>query len=220
MKTKDKSMISQVLVGIACVLASFSAPAAELAPDALAKKTTQEVLAIIKQDKDIQAGNQKRLLDLVDAKVLPHFEFSRMAMLAVGKNWNRATPVQQQALVKEFRTLLVRTYSSSLSAYKNQTIDFKPLSMQPGDTDVTVKTEIEQPGGKPIPIDYSMEKMPNGWKVYDVTVDGVSLVTNYRNSFSTEIRKSGIDGLIQILADKNQQAVNGQNGNSPAAPKK
>jgi phospholipid transport system substrate-binding protein len=220
MKIPQTSIIAKVLVGIAVMLASFSATAADMAPDVLAKKTTQEVLEIIKRDKDIQSGNQKRLLELVDAKVLPHFEFSRMTMLAVGKNWNRATPAQQQSLVKEFRTLLVRTYSSSLSAYKNQTINFKPLNMQPGETDVTVKTEIEQPGGKPIPIDYSMEKMPNGWKVYDVTVDGVSLVTNYRNSFAVEIRKSGIDGLIRILADKNHQATNGQNGDGQAAAKK
>jgi len=197
------------VLGSSFLLAATAGFAADVAPDVLAKNTTEEVLAIIKADKEIQAGNQKKMLDLIDAKVLPHFDFARMTMLAVGKNWNRATPAQQQALAREFRTLLVRTYSASLTAYKNQVIDFKPLNMQPGDTDVKVKTEVKQPGGKPIPIDYSMEKMATGWKVYDVVVDGVSLVTNYRNSFASEIRQSGIDGLIKTLANKNQQADGG-----------
>lgn len=205
-KRTSLAAVFRALLGSGFLLAATAGFAADLAPDVLAKNTTEEVLAIIKADKDIQAGNKKKMLDLIDAKVLPHFDFARMTMLAVGKNWNRATPAQQQALAREFRTLLVRTYSASLTAYKNQVIDFKPLNMQPGDTDVKVKTEVKQPGGKPIPIDYSMEKMAAGWKVYDVSVDGVSLVTNYRNSFASEIRQSGIDGLIKTLADKNQQA--------------
>jgi len=212
------SVASTVLAGVVavfCTLLAATAAAADIAPDVLAKNTTEEVLAIIKADKDIQAGSQKKIHDLVDAKVLPHFNFAHMTMLAVGKNWNRATAAQQQALTREFRTLLVRTYSASLTAYKNQVIEFKPLSMQPGDTDVKVKTEVVQPGGKPIPIDYRMEKKPEGWKVYDVVVDGVSLVTNYRNSFASEIRQSGIDGLIKTLADKNQRAADGS-----AAPAK
>lgn len=212
------NVATTVMAGVAavfCTLLAANAAAAELAPDVLAKNTTEEVLAIIKADKDIQAGNKKKIHELVDAKVLPHFDFARMTLLAVGKNWNRATPAQQQALTREFRTLLVRTYSASLTAYKNQAIEFKPLSMQPGDTDVKVKTEVNQPGAKPVPIDYRMEKKPEGWKVYDVVVDGVSLVTNYRNSFANEIRQSGIDGLIQTLANKNQQAADGS-----AAPEK
>lgn len=193
-----------------------AALAAEIPPDVLVKNTAQDVLAIVKQDKDIQSGNQKKIYDLVDAKVLPHFDFTRMTMLAVGKHWPRATPAQQKALAHEFRTLLVRTYSSSLSAYKNQTIEYKPLKMQPDDTDVTVKTQVNQPGGQPIPIDYSMEKTPAGWKAYDIAVDGVSLVTNYRSSFSSEIREKGIDGLIKTLADRNRtESGNGQ----PAAKK-
>lgn len=193
-----------------------AALAAEIPPDVLVKNTAQDVLAIVKQDKDIQSGNQKKIYDLVDAKVLPHFDFTRMTMLAVGKHWPRATPAQQKALAHEFRTLLVRTYSSSLSAYKNQTIEYKPLKMQPDDTDVTVKTQVNQPGGQPIPIDYSMEKTPAGWKAYDIAVDGVSLVTNYRSSFSSEIREKGIDGLIKTLADRNRtESGSGQ----PAAKK-
>jgi phospholipid transport system substrate-binding protein len=137
---------------------------------------------------------------LVEAKILPNFDFNRMTQLALGKHWPRATAQQKQALVTEFRNLLVRTYSSSLTAFTNQTVEFKPLAMKPGDTDVTVRSEIRQPGGQPIPIDYSMYKTAFGWKVYDVTIDSVSLVTNYRASFSNTIRQSGIDGLIKILA--------------------
>lgn len=200
------NLIKRLLLA-AAFLGCVNAQAAETPPDVLAKNTTQEVLALIKQDKDIQSGSQKKLLDLVEAKVLPHFDFTHMTRLAVGKNWRTATPVQQQALVKEFRTLLVRTYSNSLAAYKNQTIEFKPFKMQSGETDVTVKTQVIQPGGQPIPIDYSMEKQSDGWKVYDVTVDGVSLVVNYRGSFSTEVRQNGIDGLIKTLTEKNQSTA-------------
>jgi len=181
--------------------------AAEMAPDVLVKETAQDVLAIVKKDKEIQAGSQKKIMDLVEAKVLPHFDFKLMTQYAVGKHWRQATPAQQEALTNEFRTLLVRTYSTSLSAYKNQTIEYKPLKMQPGDADVTVKTQVVQPGGQPVPIDYSLQKEANGWKVYDVVVDNVSLVTNYRGSFGTEIRQSGIDGLIKTLTEKNQAAA-------------
>lgn len=184
-----------------------SAHAAEMAPDVLVKETAQDVLAIIKKDKDIQSGSQKKLHDLVEAKVLPHFDFKLMTQYAIGKHWRQATPEQQEALAKEFRTLLVRTYSTSLSAYKNQTIEYKPFKTQPGDTDVTVKTQVIQPGGQPVPIDYSLQKEASGWKVYDVVVDNVSLVTNYRSSFGTEIRQSGIDGLIKTLVEKNQVAA-------------
>ena len=197
------------LASAALILAATIAQAADLAPDVLAKNTTNDVLEIIKRDQSIQAGNQKKVLELVEAKVLPHFDFMHMTKLAVGKNWSKTTPAQQQVLVKEFKTLLVRTYSTALSSYKNQTIDFKPLKMLPTDTDVTVKTEVKQPGGKPIPIDYSMDKQSDGWKVYDVAVDGVSLVTNYRGSFNTEIKQSGIDGLIKTLARKNQSSGGG-----------
>lgn len=191
----------------ALILSMGTVCAADIPPDVLAKTTTLDVISIVKQDKDIQAGNTKKVLDLVEAKVLPHFNFTHMTMLAVGKNWKSATPAQQQVLAKEFQTLLVRTYSNSLTNYKNQVIEFKPLRMQPTDTDVTVRTEVIQSGTRPIPIDYSMEKMPNGWKVYDVTVDGVSLVTNYRGSFNTQVRQGGIEGLIKSLVDKNKQNV-------------
>ncbi len=178
--------------------------AQNLAPDAQVKKITDEVIGVIKQDKDIRAGNQKKINELVDAKVLPHFSFSRMTALAVGRNWPKASAEQQKILTSEFRTLLVRTYSTALSSYKNQVIEFKPLRAAAGDADVTVRTQVKQPGTEPISIDYSMEKTPSGWKVYDVVVGGVSLVTNYRETFNAEIRDGGVDGLIKSLASKNR----------------
>jgi phospholipid transport system substrate-binding protein len=177
---------------------------AQEGPDALVKRTTDEVLAIIKTDKDLQSGNTRKVVELAEAKVLPHFDFERMTRLAVGRNWQQATPEQKQALTKEFRTLLVRTYSTSLSQYRNQTIDVKPTKMAAGDKEATVKTAVIQQGGPPIPIDYAMEKMDTGWKVYDVMIDGASLVTTYRGSFNDQIQKTGIDGLVKTLQERNQ----------------
>lgn len=180
--------------------------AADEAPDVLVKRVTEEVLNIVRNDKDIQAGNSKKVIQLVEVKVLPHFNFLRMTSLAVGKDWNKASPEQKKRLAKEFETLLVRTYSNALTAYKNQTIIYKPLRMQPGDTDVLVRTEIRQPGQQAVQLDYGVEKQDNGaWKVYDVVVAGISLVTNYRETFAQEVRNGGIDGLIATLADKNKQ---------------
>jgi phospholipid transport system substrate-binding protein len=174
------------------------------APDAQVKKITEEVIAIVKQDKEIRAGNHKKLSELVDAKVLPYFNFDRMTALAVGRNWPKATPEQQKLLTSEFRVLLVRTYSSALSSYKNQVIEIKPLRAAAMSDDVTVRTQVRQPGSEAISIDYSLEKTPGGWKVYDVVVGGVSLVTNYRENFMAEIRGGGVDGLIKSLASKNR----------------
>lgn len=198
--------------------------AADLPPDQLAKNTTQEVLAILKADKEIQGGNLQKVYELVEVKVLPHFDFNRMTQLAVGKHWNAATPQQKQALVKEFRALLVRTYSTALTEFSNQAIEFKPLAMKADEIDVTVRTEIKQPGGKPIPIDYAMYKSGFGWKVYDVAIDGVSLVINYRSSFASTIRQSGIDGLIAMLQAKSKstggssETVKPQSRRKPAKP--
>lgn len=181
-----------------------AAAAQDLAPDAMVKKITNEVIEIVKQDRDIQAGNQRKINELVDAKVLPHFDFRRMTALALGRNWPKANAEQQKALTSEFRTLLVRTYSSALATYKNQVIEFKPMRAAAGDTDVMVRTQVRQSGTEPVSIDYAMEKTPNGWKVYDVVVGGVSLVTNYRETFNAEIRDGGIDGLVKSLASKNR----------------
>ena len=184
---------------------SVLAVGADTAPDVLARTTTQEVLTLLKADKEIQGGNLKKVYELVEAKILPNFDFNRMTQLAVGKHWPRATAQQKQALVSEFRNLLVRTYATSLTAFSNQSVDFKPFSMKPGEDDVTVKSEVKQPGGQAIPIDYSMYQTAFGWKVYDVSIDGVSLVTNYRASFSNTIRQSGMDGLIKLLSAQSQK---------------
>ena len=193
-----------LVIGAAACLNSVLVAAQE-SPDALVKKNTTEILAAIKADKDLAAGNQKKIEKLADEKILPLFNFVRMTQLAVGRNWKDASDAQKKSLIDEFRTLLVRTYSTSLTQYRNQTIDVKPTKMVASDTEVVVKTQVVQPGGQPIPIDYSMEKSGDSWKVYDVLIDGVSLVTNYRSSFNTEIQKSGIDGLIKSLSDRNSK---------------
>ncbi len=182
---------------------------AETAPDELVMGAAQEVMQIIKADKGVMADKNK-LYQLVDAKVLPHFDFNRMTQLAMGRNWKNASDAQKEVLIKEFRQLLVRTYSTSLSQFKNQTIDFKPAKIAAADTEVTVKTLVNQPGGQPVPIDYSMQKGAAGWKVFDVTVEGVSLVTNYRGEFNEQIRTGGIDGLVKTMADKNRASEAGK----------
>ena len=188
-----------------CLIAlSVAASAQDLAPDEQVKLISDEVISAIKQDQDIRAGNQKKLTDLVEAKVLPHFDFSRMTALAVGRHWPRASAEQKNLLSSEFRTLLVRTYSNALSTYKNQIIEFKPLRAAAEDTEVTVRTQVRQSGAAPISIDYNMERTSSGWKVYDIVVGGVSLVTNYRETFNSEVRYGGVDGLIKSLASKNR----------------
>jgi len=177
---------------------------AQEAPDALIKQVTEDVLEIVRNDRDIQSGNTQKAIDLVDKKVLPHFNFPHMTALALGKDWRKATPQQQQQLTAEFRTLLVRTYSNALTGYKNQKIVYKPFKMNAGETDVLVRTEVLQPGSKAVQLDYSLEKLESGWKVYDMTVAGISLVTNYRDQFAQEVRNGGIDGLVATVAAKNK----------------
>ena len=191
-----------IVFAFATLLATLAL--AQEAPDALVKQVTEEVLEIVRKDKDIQNGNAKKVIDLVDAKVIPHFNFQHMTALAVGKDWRKASPQQQQQLTAEFKTLLVRTYSNALTGYKNQRVVYKPFKMNPGDSEALVRTEVDQPGSKPVQLDYSLEKLDAGWKVYDVSVAGISLVTNYRDQFGQEIRNSGIDGLIKAIATKNK----------------
>jgi phospholipid transport system substrate-binding protein len=194
-----------VMAVVLCLLAATSASATtDLAPDALARSVTDEVLAIVRADKELQAGHPQKVMQLVESKVLPHFNFTRMTQLAVGRNWRQATPEQQNVLTDEFRTLLVRTYATAFTQYRNQTVDYRPLRMAPNDTDVVVKSLIKQPTGQPVAVDYSMEKLSGGWKVYDVKIEGISLVENYRNTFNSEIQRSGVDGLIRALSDKNK----------------
>lgn len=184
------------------------AHAADQAPDGVIRDTVQEVLAAIKQDKAIQSGDQKKIVSLVENKILPHFDFVRMTRLAVGKSWRTATPEQRQALVQEFHTLLVRTYSRVFAVYRDQMVEVKPFRMADGATEATVKTSINKPGAQPVLVDYEMIHTPEGWKAFDVIIEGVSMVTSYRGTFASEIDQGGIDRLIKVLADKNAASAN------------
>ena len=197
--------MKRLVMWLFCVagFVSFGAFAQE-SPDALIKRVSSDVLATLKADKDLQAGNKRKLYDLIDTKIAGNFDFARMTALAMGRSWRTATPEQQKVLAEEFKQLLIRTYSGALANYQNHVMDFKPLKMQPADTDVTVKTTVTAPGGQPIAIDYSMEKSGNSWKAYDVIVGGVSLVTNYREEFNNAVRDAGVDGLIKQLQAKNR----------------
>jgi len=201
-----RTMLRSILAAFVVAATVFhGAPAlAQEAPDALVKRVAEDVLATIKADPQIQAGNPARIREVMEAKLVPNFDFTRITSLAMGKNWRTATPEQQKRLTEEFRSLLVRTYSGAVSQYRNEKIDYKPLRMNAADTDVVVRTAVIRASGPPVPMDYSMEKTPDGWKCYDVVVGGVSLVTNYRDEFNEQIKTGGIDGLIKTLADRNK----------------
>ncbi|HYQ99305.1 MAG TPA: ABC transporter substrate-binding protein [Casimicrobiaceae bacterium] len=202
-------MITTPRAGLAAIalaaLVAVALPArAQEAPDALVKRVSGDVIATIKADPRIQAGDQARIREMIEVKLLPHFDFMRMTALAMGKNWRAATPEQQKRLADEFKTLLVRTYSTALNKYRDETIEFKPLRMNPGDTDVVVRTQVMRQGAQPVQIDYSLEKSADGWKAYDVVIGGVSLVTNYRDEFNQQVQSGGIDGLVKTLAERNK----------------
>lgn len=184
-----------------------SAIAADIAPDVLVKNTANEVLEIVRKDKDIQAGDQKKIFKLAEDKILPNFDFERVCKMVLGKYWARATAQQKEDFEREFRTLILRTYAVALSKYRDQVIEYKPLRAQPEDIEVTVKTSILQPSGPPVLVDYNLEKTADGWKVFDIVIEGVSLVTNYRSNFSAEVRQSGLDSLISKLTEKNKQVA-------------
>lgn len=195
-------------VNVLALMLTFAAPysaAQDIAPDTLLKGVTMEVLGIIGRDQDIQAGDQVKINALVESKILPYFDFARMTRIAVARNWGLATEEQKTSLITEFRTLLVRTYSVALSNYSGQTVEFKRLRTAEGDTEVTVKSVIRQPGTEPLNMDYEMEKMKTGWKVFDIKVEGISLVTAYRESFANKVRAVGVEGLVKLLSDKNRQ---------------
>jgi phospholipid transport system substrate-binding protein len=197
------SRLKNTLLGLAMLGMAGWVQADALAPDALIKGTVQDVTTIIKQDKDIQAGNQKKILALVDSKVLPNFDFTRMTQLAVGKYWRTATPEQKQLLTGEFRNMLVRTYTKVFTVYRDQAIEVKPLKIAADATEATVQTVISKPGTPPVLVNYEMKKAADGWKAFDITIEGVSMVMSYRGTFASEIQEKGIDGLIKTLADKN-----------------
>ena len=205
-KTAELLSLAAALLALslAPAVARAQAPQDLSTPDALVKAVTLEVVDVISKDKEIKSGNRAKLIEVIDAKVLPHFNFASMTALAMGQNWRAATPEQKKDLTDAFRTLLVRTYASALAAYSEQKFDFRPLRAKPTDTDVTVQVRVIQPGQQPVPIDYAMEKTAAGWKVYDVMVGGVSLVANYRTEFASVVRSSSIDGLIKDLQTKNK----------------
>jgi phospholipid transport system substrate-binding protein len=195
--------IAATLLLLPFVLGAAPARAQE-APDALVKRVAEETLASIRADKELQSGNPAKVKQLIESKLLPHFDTMRMTALAMGRNWRAATPEQQKRLTEEFQTLLIRTYSNALTNYRDNTMNYKPLRMNPSDTEVVVRTEVTRPGQAPVQIDYSMAKSPEGWKAYDVVVAGVSLVTNYRDEFNDAVKSSSVDGLIKTLAEKNK----------------
>jgi phospholipid transport system substrate-binding protein len=199
-------MIKKFFIALSMVFFSTAVFAIE-APDALVKRTAEDVMAIVKSDGDIQAGNHAKIFALAEEKILPNFNFVRVSRLVLGKNWTRATPEQRADFQKEFRTLLLRTYATALSKYQDQTIEFLPLRMVDDAKTASVKTKIIQSGGQPIAVDYSLAREEDAWKVYDIVIEGVSLVTNYRGQFSQEVRKNGLDSLIVKLTNKNASAM-------------
>ena len=198
-------MIKQFLIALSLLCFSASGFAIE-GPDELVKRTAEDVLAVVKTDKDIQAGDQRKIFALAEEKIVPNFNFDKVSRMVLGKNWTKATPDQKTAFQAEFRSLLIRTYATALSKYKNQVIEYKPFRKASESNVASVKTLIVQPGGQPIAVDYTLEKQGDAWKVYDIVIEGVSLVTNYRGQFSQEIRTNGLDSLIKKLGDKNRAA--------------
>lgn len=198
-----KAMSFTLIVGsIFLAVAARGSVAQGVAPDVLVKSVTDEVIAVIR--KNSGTLDAAKVAGLVETKIAPHFDFLHMARLAMGRNWRLASAGQQKALSEEFKTLLVHTYSASLAQYRDQEIEFYPMRAAPGDAEVTVRSAVKQSGGQPIQINYDMEKTPTGWKVYNVSIEGISLVITYRSSFASQVRDRGVDGLIKMLADKNR----------------
>jgi phospholipid transport system substrate-binding protein len=182
---------------------AVNAAAQELAPDALVRKVTADVLETVKSDKQLAAGDHKKALALAEQKILPHVDFREATQLAMGKSWNSATPAQQTQVVDAFRQMLVRIYSNSIDVYRGQTMKVLPVRLAPGATEVVVRNQYLREGRPPVSVEYAMKKTPEGWKIYDITVEGVSLVLTYRAEFEQVTRTSGVDGLIKRLAEKN-----------------
>ena len=197
---------------LAVLLLALPAFAQDLGPEELVKKVTAEVMDAIKKDKELAAGDRQKALQLAEEKVLPHVDFEEAARLAIGRGWVQATPEQKQKLIVEFRAMLVRTYSSAIGAYQGQQMKVLPVRMKPGDTEATVQNQFIRPGAKPVRVDYSMRKGPSGWKIYDIVVEGISLVLTYRSEFDMVVKQEGVDGLIKRLGQKNTPAAIGGTG--------
>jgi phospholipid transport system substrate-binding protein len=202
-------LIKQLIAMSTLAFAAFGAAAqGNEAPDVLVKRISNDVIETAKADKDIQSGNQQKVMALVDSKILPYVDFQRMTALAAGRFWRDATPDQKTRLSNEFRTLLIHTYSGALSQIKNETVEFKPMRADPADTEVEVRSQVNVARGEPIQLNYRLAKGPSGWKIFDINVLGAWLVETYKGTFATEIGKGGIDGLIAKLAERNKQLAN------------
>lgn len=199
--------VKKIVIGLFALLSLASGPvlAESEAPDVLIRRISQEILDLAKTDKKIQAGDQQRIMEVVEDKIIPHVDFQRMTTLAAGRFWREATPDQQAELVSEFRTLLIYTYSSAIAQLRNEKLDFKPMRGDPKAEDVEVRTVVLQSRGEGIQVNYRLEKTPAGWKIYDVNILGAWLIQTYRGSFAAEIGKGGIDGLIKTLAERNKR---------------
>lgn len=202
--------IAQLIMTAAVAVFSTSviaaqAVAANEAPDVLVKRVSTDVIDAVKADKDIQAGNNRKIIELVNAKILPYVDSDKMTAQAAGRFWRQATPEQQKQLSAEFRDLLIYTYSGALSQIKNETIEFKPFRADPADAEVEVKSQVNLTRGEPITLNYRLSKGAQGWKIFDLNVMGAWLVETYKSTFASEIGKGGIDGLIKKLHDRNQQ---------------
>ncbi len=201
----DRGRHLLALGSAAFAFSALAQPAPDMPPDMLAKTVTEDVMGALRADPDVQAGNPKKATDLVEAKIAPYFDFEQLTQLAMGRHWREATPEQRKRILSEFRTVLVRTYSNPLVTYRNRSVFFKPSKPAAGETRTTVHATVQRPDGPPVAIDLRMEKQPAGWKVYDVAIENVSLLENWRNQFNAQILKDGVDGLIRSLADLNSR---------------
>ena len=205
MKPIAQLIATAATLAFATSVIAAPAPASAEAPDVLVKRISADVIETVKADKDIQSGNRNKIMELVNSKILPHVDAEKMTAQAAGRFWRQATPEQQKRLSEEFRTLLVYTYSGALSQIKNETIEFKPMRAEATDTEVEVRSQVNVTRGEPITLNYRLAKGNQGWKIYDINVLGAWLVETYKGTFAAEINKSGVDGLITKLADRNRQ---------------
>jgi len=196
-------LFALVLSLVCSAVPAASAFAQELSPEEMVRKVTADVLDAIKSDKQLQAGDRRKTLALAEQKILPHVDFREAAQLAMGKSWSTASPAQQDQITNEFRSMLVRIYSNAIDVYRGQTMKVLPVRLPPGATEVTVRNQYLREGRPPVAVEYAMKKTPEGWKIYDISVEGVSLVLTYRAEFESITRTSGIAGLLKRLAEKN-----------------
>jgi|SRR6266850_1248736 len=196
-----KSVVAAFLLASAAALALGE----ELAPDALIRRVSQEVLEAMRTDPGLRSGDEAKVLPIIEAKILPHFDFARATQIAMGPAWRRAAPEQREALTREFSTLLARTYSAALANLRDREVVVSPLRASPSDTEVTVRSQVRQPGAQPVGVEYEMERTETGWKVFDVRIEGISLMGTFRTAFADEVRNHGVDGLIRTLSDKNRR---------------